>query len=574
MKRRLPSPRPPAAPRSSKEPKKTRIAVHLPCKPRPYRPGHGPPLQRLRLLPPHDSTAYIIERILLPSPGLSASGKPLPKRISYVIGWTDLPAARILVPAMQILDYVSPRVFEEWESNAETYLEEMRAKLLLLESRAPPAASRSRKRPSPTVPASASEAGDFKHRARREAAALDSNNSTSSSWEETDSHDLAISEDYHSASLAGSKPDLAWEHVTSAQDEAARLQDEMELDFLLNSALFDGQTDISTDEHGSLKPSPANKSPARESLSSVSPAVTMSLPPTFPVGYGPLDPQRAEPSAAAALLHTHSPRTFDPSSLQRGFSPASLNPDDEDHNARASLGQPVPSPPPPPPPLPHSPQQPLPRQQQVAPVESDGAASEKEAVSAAKQSPSAESGVADEDQDDVVWEVERLEDVGIYKVDGRGHVRYFKVRWAGEWPPDQKATWEPEENIPPTMVRDFLKRKNRRAPKRKSAARAKQMKLAWQARKMAKREEVGDGLESAQKDAVGKDEEEEAAGGRDNNEASSTKSPEDVRREKSELSRVGSSRHSSATFTAEEHGQAEALTVGNADLSGAESVSQ
>ncbi|KAH6648257.1 hypothetical protein BKA67DRAFT_574178 [Truncatella angustata] len=56
-----------------------------------------------------------------------------------------------------------------------------------------------------------------------------------------------------------------------------------------------------------------------------------------------------------------------------------------------------------------------------------------------------------------VWVVKRLEEDQI--VDDHGQVqRYFKVRWAGDWPPDQNPTWEPESNLPPKLIKDYLKR--------------------------------------------------------------------------------------------------------------------
>lgn len=54
--------------------------------------------------------------------------------------------------------------------------------------------------------------------------------------------------------------------------------------------------------------------------------------------------------------------------------------------------------------------------------------------------------------------MERLEGDRIVNIDGRRQ-RYFKVRWEGDWPPNQNPTWEPEENIPPTLVNQYLKRK-------------------------------------------------------------------------------------------------------------------
>ncbi|KAK8138576.1 hypothetical protein PG984_001956 [Apiospora sp. TS-2023a] len=56
------------------------------------------------------------------------------------------------------------------------------------------------------------------------------------------------------------------------------------------------------------------------------------------------------------------------------------------------------------------------------------------------------------------WEVKRLEGHTISEVDGRP-VRFFKVRWEGDWPPNENPTWEPQENLPPGLVKQYLKKK-------------------------------------------------------------------------------------------------------------------
>ncbi|KAL6862612.1 hypothetical protein ACO1O0_002848 [Amphichorda felina] len=109
--------------------RKGQVVVSLNAKPRDYVPNSGPSLHRITLLPPQDSTAYIIERILLPPNEIAHDGKPRPKRMTYIVGWRDLPAATLLVPAMDILEYVSPRELENWESALEQELSEDRARL-------------------------------------------------------------------------------------------------------------------------------------------------------------------------------------------------------------------------------------------------------------------------------------------------------------------------------------------------------------------------------------------------------------------------------------------------------------
>ncbi|KAK8056234.1 hypothetical protein PG993_001461 [Apiospora rasikravindrae] len=56
------------------------------------------------------------------------------------------------------------------------------------------------------------------------------------------------------------------------------------------------------------------------------------------------------------------------------------------------------------------------------------------------------------------WEVKRLEGHRISEVDGQ-LVQFFKVRWEGDWPPSENPTWEPEENLHPRLVKQYLKKK-------------------------------------------------------------------------------------------------------------------
>lgn len=56
------------------------------------------------------------------------------------------------------------------------------------------------------------------------------------------------------------------------------------------------------------------------------------------------------------------------------------------------------------------------------------------------------------------WEVKRLEGHMITEVDGQP-VRFFQVRWEGDWPPNENPTWEPQENLPPGLVKQYLKKK-------------------------------------------------------------------------------------------------------------------
>lgn len=99
-----------------------------------YVPGSGPPPPRISLVPPRDSTAYIIDQFVLPP---DKDMTPTSRRlIHYHIGFTDLPAVKLLVPCTEVLDYVSPRELEDWEYRNEERKEVERARLLAEKQRA------------------------------------------------------------------------------------------------------------------------------------------------------------------------------------------------------------------------------------------------------------------------------------------------------------------------------------------------------------------------------------------------------------------------------------------------------
>lgn len=90
------------------------INFEIPVKPQPprYRPGSGPPSQPVELRLKDDSTAFIIDKVILPPTDLV---DPRQRRAYYILGWPDLPAARPVVDCAKALEYVAPYVIEEWE---------------------------------------------------------------------------------------------------------------------------------------------------------------------------------------------------------------------------------------------------------------------------------------------------------------------------------------------------------------------------------------------------------------------------------------------------------------------------
>ncbi|KAI0456484.1 hypothetical protein F5B21DRAFT_513322 [Xylaria acuta] len=88
------------------------LEIPLPSKPRDYRPGDGPALAPIRLCLEDDTGAFIVDKRVLPGEPINGD---LKLELYYVVGWPDLPAARVAILATKILDYVSPRTLEDWE---------------------------------------------------------------------------------------------------------------------------------------------------------------------------------------------------------------------------------------------------------------------------------------------------------------------------------------------------------------------------------------------------------------------------------------------------------------------------
>ncbi|KAI1159784.1 hypothetical protein F5B18DRAFT_558819 [Nemania serpens] len=101
------------------------VEIPLPSKPRDYRPGDGPALAPLCVSLPDDTGAFIVDKRVLP--GAPINGE-LKLELYYIVGWPDLPAARVTILATKILDYVSPWALEDWEYRLSLERDEEREK--------------------------------------------------------------------------------------------------------------------------------------------------------------------------------------------------------------------------------------------------------------------------------------------------------------------------------------------------------------------------------------------------------------------------------------------------------------
>ena len=360
---------------------RSRMIVALPAKPCIYKPGCGPPLQPVFLAPVNDSTGYIIERILLPSPGVAKDGRPLPKRMTYIVGWRDLPAASMLVPAMDILDYVSPRTLEEWEEMLGDEMDKQRARLADAKLAAH---EQARVRP----PA---------HTAIEAAAAVEPG---PEERPKTGAMSLSTPQKRKLADFEGLSDDA------SPSDQIAR---ELLYD---NSHVRESELHIGWDDTPSLKRE--NGTSLGERLMSAASqkqheyADSDDIPATKQQTHS-LPASRASPTKKVTAV---------PLPIIPGFHHVRTSTPETSTSTRTSS-----------PSRPESKKKKKTAQKPVKPVNGEP-----------------------------LWEVQRLEDMAIYDVQGQGIGRYFKVRWAGDWPDDQNPSWEPEDNIPDHMVRNYFQR--------------------------------------------------------------------------------------------------------------------
>ncbi|KAI8255811.1 hypothetical protein K4K53_007780 [Colletotrichum sp. SAR 10_77] len=307
---------------------------------RPYTPGTGPPLRPITLVPVRDSTAYIRDEFFVPPP-LSQDGK---KRLQYVVGWSDLPAARLVVDAERVADYVSPAAYEDW------------------------CAARAAER-------------DEEERRREEE-----------------------------------------ENVRAVAEAEAR---ERGMLVLRNGVKDTPRKDVVTGKR--KRRTKAEMAAARAET---------------PVE-GDAKRKPGRPKKGAPSLSTPSKARLEEfRELETEVEGGTETPDDEEAIFRQLNGD-----------------EPASAADSLAEEEYDSR--EEGVMSMGLEPPPSPSkstiNVLDPDRDELsdVYEVLRLEGLQIRHVRGKP-VRYFAVRWKGNWPPDQNPTWEPESNIPRYMTKKYL----------------------------------------------------------------------------------------------------------------------
>ncbi|KAH7150378.1 hypothetical protein B0J13DRAFT_287769 [Dactylonectria estremocensis] len=471
--------------------RRSRIEVRIPAKLPEYIARTGPPLQPISLLPPQDSTAYILERILLPSPGLASDGKPLPRRMSYMVGWHDLRAAYLLVPAMQVLDYVSPQAFEEWEYQMEQKLDEERQRVeekrqrmekeMMEQDRRQETPKPMRRRGRPPARAQietakvAAPRNNLVKTSRPTAGAMSTTPTKARlrELEELSFDDSSPSRQLEEEHLESMNAEDGLDDVdmVSYQPDLKDSTDTVQRD-LANKSTLQPHAPEATDAQGH------RNVPLGQLVGAPTTKITAQYPAKMPA---PLTLPVLESTTRRKETPVPLPRmpaiyqaqtTSSPIQRQSSFKPlggmktptsSQLRKPDSATSSAATL-----------------PSQSRPNLKVSAKKSTKPTKKPAQPVSTEEAN-----GAGPEATPEPVWEVKRVEAAEFFEVDGVGLVRYFQVVWEGDWPPEQNPSWEPESNLPPDLVRAFLnKAKKKPAPQRKKVL--KQSTLSWSAGKKYK----------------------------------------------------------------------------------------
>ena len=446
--------------------KRTKIIISLPSRPSNYVPGSGPALQPLALLPPHDSTAYIVERILLPSPGLAKNGRPLPKRMTYIVGWHDMPAARMLVPAMQILDYVSPRALEEWEWQLEMDLDEERARLKEEEKDKPseqettPKKKRARPPAHSQIEAAATAAPepDATPHTRPKKGAMSLSTPQKAAMDVFEGLSEGLSDE-------GESPTRQLQHELAQSSGDLYTQDVKMPDWQDNSGEGNSSasgleefTGMSFLKSPSGRASRPTQMPSKSDLDS---STEQSSDRTSFTAFATL-PRRIPANSGNHQIGTSQalPMSNGKFALQKGNIVSSLA---ADHRTAPSIFQGDGS-------------ESLVSEAGIDTQRPNKAKKVERSTTTEEESMPIRKDQSREENQEVGWEVKHIEDVEVYEVEGQGLVRYFKVRWEGDWPPDQNPSWEPEGNLPAGLIRNYFKRSKKARQKLKRKAKVQKKK--------------------------------------------------------------------------------------------------
>ncbi|RYO98280.1 hypothetical protein DL764_007129 [Monosporascus ibericus] len=415
--------------------KKSRIEIPLPSKPRPYRPGDGPALAPITLALKSDTDAFIVDKRVLPGEPIHGE---LKLEMYYVVGWPDLPAGRVVINAKHIYDYVSPRTLEDFEYKLTLEREEEQERQVTEEAKrraeaaAKAAASSTSATPKtpkePTLTVKGKKRGrpskaDLLARSMAQQTSVDENVEVPLPPMSTSGPSLSTPQKKLATATPATVDTDDAEGIDEKEEEVADIEDDSDTGDAIFNQLYLEATAFDRDREASIQEVRRDEIPPPK-LQVASPQKPMYGKPGLSTPSRPRP--RLETSQTGAASHPKSVPTQKTTLQHYGFTPA----------GRSSGKWPSPTP-----------------KQAHAKVKADPDIP-LETPTTSKSSRKRKRVVSD----DPLWEVERLEGDRIEEADGV-QTRFFKVRWKGDWAPDENPTWEPEENIPRKLIKVYLRHK-------------------------------------------------------------------------------------------------------------------
>ncbi|KAL1869085.1 hypothetical protein VTK73DRAFT_3363 [Phialemonium thermophilum] len=441
-------------------PELKRIEVALHSWPR-YVPGSGPPPPPISLVPPQDSTAYIVDKFVSRRPiGAERKDKLM---LYYTIGWTDLPAAKVAIPSTEVLNYVSPRALEEWEFNDLLRREQEKeqehagtAEFTGGKTRGrvgrPPKSRPQNLSPSPPpILDPEEEALILEKRAAGPSLSTPQKRKLDDILQEETEMDEVLDLGSDTGDVDQHLYVIVREpRVGGPADEVARDKASLQIESLRGESLSPTSSSAQSAVSGTAEPRSISRS--MHAALSAPPSAEAQL------SSGRSSPSRntkeswkTVPRPASKPL-VHPPDMLQPSPSRGKFTPLSVTP----QVIRGSH-----------------------RPEESEKVRTPGLASQRKRTGGSSTTSSRSRNVSprksskasararrrkngnkiSEETDTDSFEVKELQ-ADKYDYDEAGNlVRFFKVLWEGDWPSWQNPTWEPEQNISTDLIKEYLKKK-------------------------------------------------------------------------------------------------------------------
>lgn len=454
----------------------------MPSKPPLYRPGDGPALAPITLALKNDSDAFIVDKRVQP-------GKPVHGEVRlemyYLVGWPDLPAGRVLINARNIYDYVSPRTLEDFEYKLSLAREEEEERIQEAEkakrkaeavakaqavaaaaAAAPPTSSASatpkirtpRTEKVPTLATSGKKRGrpskaDLLARQMAQQTSVGENVEIPLPSTSTSGPSLSTPQKKKLAAVIAAVSEVDTDDQETEEEEEEEEADPGDAIFqqLYSEASAVNTAEEAKDAKPSKKEIPLRTAPRPQS-------------PHKPANG---KPRHSTPSQPRLLFHTnqdHSPSGSKTAPVQKstlqhyGFTPAGRSsgkwpslgtePKLSNSNNNTNTKRTKPN---------SSTTTPTPATITTTTSAVETPTSSK---SGKKPPPRKRKRTTSTPNQEPLWEVKRLEGDRVEEASDGTRTRFFHVRWKGHWPADQNPTWEPEENIPRKLIKEYLRHKS------------------------------------------------------------------------------------------------------------------